>query len=47
MVCKAHLVRKRELGEISISESVAVKILKGDITFKKATYTYLYCILHG
>ena len=30
MVYKAHLVRKKGLGEISISESVAVKILKGD-----------------
>ena len=37
MVYKAHLVRKKGLEEISISESVAVKILKGDITLKKDT----------
>ena len=29
MVYKAHLVRENGLGEISVSESVAVKILKG------------------
>ena len=35
MAYKAHLVRGKGLGEVSISETVAVKVLKGDTTLEE------------